>query len=97
MAGGVVVPFVQAQVLSDLGARYYHALQGRSQHFRIMDVGSSHRYAEGSACCVDQDALLAVGFAPVGGVASNRTPQKRALLMEQSADCYSQSTPPSSS
>ena len=29
VACGVVIPLVQAQVLSDLRARYYHALQGR--------------------------------------------------------------------
>ena len=55
------------------------------------------RQAQGSACCVDQDALLAPSLAPVGGVASNGAPPKRALPMEQSADCHSQSTPPSSS
>ena len=74
VACGIVIPFVQAQVLRDLGAPHYHAPQGRSQHFRVMDVGSSHRNAQGSACCVDQDALLASGFAPVGGVASNGAP-----------------------
>ena len=79
------------------GGRDYDVLQGRPQEFRIMDVGSGHRHAQGSACCVDQDALLAPSFAPVGGVASNRAPPKRALPMEQSADCHSQSTPPSSS
>ena len=97
MTGGIVIPFVQAQVLHAFRARDYNVLQGRSQEFRIMDVGSSHRHAQGPACCVDQDALLAPSFAPVGGVGSNRTPPKRALPMEQSADCHSQSTPPSSS
>ena len=97
MTGGIVIPFVQAQVLHAFRARDYNVLQGRSQEFRIMDVGSSHRHAQGPACCVDQDALLAPSFAPVGGVGSNRAPPKRALPMEQSADCHSQSTPPSSS
>ena len=97
MTGGIVIPFLQAQVLHAFRARDYNVLQGRSQEFRIMDVGSSHRHAQGPACCVDQDALLAPSFAPVGGVGSNRAPPKRALPMEQSADCHSQSTPPSSS
>ena len=96
VACGIVIRFVQAQVLSAWRARHYYALQGRSQEFRIMDVGSSHRYAQGSAYCVDQDALLAPGFAPVGGVASNGAPPKRALPIEQSADCHSQFTPPNS-
>ena len=96
VACGIVVPFVQAQFLSAWRAPHHHALQGRSQQFRIMDVGSSHRNAQGSACCVDQDALLAAGFAPVGGVASNGAPPKRALPIEQSADCHSQFTPPNS-
>ena len=96
VACGIVIAFVQAQVLSPLGTRDCYAFQGRSQEFRVMHVGSSHRYAEGSACCVDQEALLAAGFAPVGGVASNSAPPKRALPIEQSADCHSQFTPPNS-
>ena len=96
VAGGIVIPFVQAQVLGAFRACHYDALQGRPQEFRVMDVGSSHHHAQGAASCVHQDALLAPSFAPVGGVASNSAPPNRALPMEQSADCHSQSTPPNS-
>ena len=96
VAGGIVIPFVQAQVLGAFRACHYDALQGRPQEFRVMDVGSSHHHAQGAASCVHQDALLAPSFAPVGGVASNGAPPNRALPMEQSADCHSQSTPPNS-
>ena len=48
VAGGIVIPFVQAQVLGAFRARHYDALQGRPQEFRIVHVGSSHRHAQGS-------------------------------------------------
>ena len=74
VAGGIVIPFVQAQVLGAFRACHYDALQGRPQEFRVMDVGSSHHHAQGAASCVHQEALLAPSFAPVGGVASNGAP-----------------------
>ena len=96
MACGIVIPFVQAQVLSAWRACHYYTLQGRSQEFRIMDVGSSHRYAQGSAYCVDQDASSCSRLCAGRWGCVQWRPPKRALPIEQSADCHSQFTPPNS-
>ena len=45
-----------------------------------MDVGSSHRYAQGSAYCVDQDAILVPTFAAsVGFESANRLLEPRTI------------------
>ena len=107
VACGIVIPFVQAQVLGcflskrrtfrrGFGAGHDYTLQSPLQQLRVVDVGSGHHHAQGSAFRVDQHALLAPRFTPVRGVGSNGAPPKRALPMEQSADCHSQFTPPNS-
>ena len=88
MTGGIVIPFVQPGFARLPGARL-NVLQGRSQEFRIMDVGSSLRHAHpaaspGCSSC----SQLCPGLGPIA-------PPQNALSMEQSADCHSQSTPPS--
>ena len=62
-----------------------------------MHVGSSHRHAQGSARRVDQDCSACSQLGPGRWDCVQWRPPKRALPMEQSADCHSQSTPPSSS
>ena len=92
VAGGIVIPLVQAQVLGTFRPLHYDALQRRPEEFRIVDIGSGHHHAQWSAVPVDQDAFLAPSLASVCGIASNSAPPKRAFPIEQSADCHSQST-----
>ena len=94
VAGGIVVPLVQAQWAPS--TVHHYALQRRLEELRIVDIGSGHHHAQWPACPVDQDAFLAPSLAPVRGIASNSAPPKRAFPIEQSADCHSQSTPSSS-
>ena len=99
VAGGIVIPFVQAQVPNWVPSGRATTMLSRVglKSFVSWTLAPATVHAQGSARRVDQDALLAPSFAPVGGVASNGAPPKRALPMEQSADCHSQSTPPNSS
>ena len=96
VAGGIVIPLVQAQVLSALRPTHHYTLQRQPEEFRIVDIGSGHYHAQGPATPVDQDAFLAAGPAPVCEVASNSAPQKPAFPIEQSADCHAQFTRSSS-
>ena len=82
MTGGIVIPFVQAQVLPPSG------LQCSPSGLKV-----SYRWLQPPPRSGARLLRRPGGsFAPVGGVGSNRAPPKRALPMEQS-----RSTPPSSS
>ena len=83
---------VQAQVLGAFRSTHHYTLQHQPEELRIVDIGSGHYRAQGSASPVDQDAFLPAGPAPVCEVASNSAPPKRAFPIEQSADCHSQFT-----
>ena len=75
VAGGIVIPLVQTQVLGAFRPLHHYALQRRPEEFRIVDISSGHHYAQWPACRVDQDAFLAPSLAPVRGIASNTAPQ----------------------
>ena len=89
--GAATVPWPVGLLIPSLSKHRFWVPSGRPlracspgswpQEFRIMDVGPSHRHAQGSARRVDQDAQksLAPSFAPVGGVASNWLPPKTGL------------------
>ena len=96
VAGGIVIPLVQAQVLRAFRTVHHYALQRRPEEFRIVNIGSGHHHAQWSAGPVYQDAFLASCLAPVCGIASDSAPPKRAFPIEQSADCHSQFTPSNS-
>ena len=96
VAGGIVIPLVQAQVLDAFRPLHHYALQRRPEEFRVVDISSGHHHAQWPAGPVDQDAFLASCLAPVRGIASNSAPPKRAFPIEQSADCHSQFTPSNS-
>ena len=110
VACGIVIPFVQAQVLGcflskrrtfrrGFGAGHDYTLQSPLQQLRVVDVGSSHHHAQGSAFRVDQDALLAPRFTPPKRV-EGRTfefsfplPPSKQPKRTQSADISKNSSP----
>ena len=53
--------------------------------------------AQGTALSIHKESPLGTSLATVRRVGPNQVPPKRALPMAPSADCHSQSTPPSSS
>ncbi len=100
VAGGIVIPLVQAQVLGAFRACHYDALQGRPQEFRVMATtlarvsqppprsGGRQLRPPGCSACSQ--------LCPGRWGCVQWRPPNRALPMEQSADCHSQSTPPNS-
>ena len=95
VACGIVIPFVQAQVLSAWRARHYYALQGRSQKFRIMDRWLQPPLRSGVRLLRRPGGSSCSRLCP-GRWDFVQCPPKRALPIEQSADCHSQFTPPNS-
>jgi len=80
-----------------LGALDNSGLQSRVQKLGIVDIGTCHNHTQRAACLFHKNAPLGPSFASIGGVAANQVPPKRALPIDASADCHSQSTPPNSS
>ena len=98
VAGGIVIPLVQAQVLGTFRPAHHYALQTMLssvglRSFVSWTLAPATATLSGPPSPVDQDAFLAPCLPPVRGIASNSAPPKRAFPIEQSADCHSQFTP----
>ena len=101
VSGGVVISLVQTQMLRSIFAwtrtLYHHGPQSRLQQLGIVDIGCGHHDAQWPTVGLYEDTALGPRLAAVGRVAANCIPPKRALPIDASADCHSQSTPPNSS
>ena len=96
VACGVVIPLVQAQVLTPSGRSTTMLSSVGLRSFVSWTLAPATTTLSGPAGPVDQDAFLASGLPTVRGIASNSAPPKRAFPIEQSADCHSQFTPSNS-
>ena len=56
-----------------------------------MDVRSRHHYAQWATTCIYENTALGSRLPSVGRIATDCIPPKRALPIEASADCHSQS------
>ena len=100
-AGGIVVAFIQAQVLRILfrwmGPLDDDRRDGLLQQLGVMDVCAGHHHPQRAAVGLDDHTALGAIFPAIRGVGADLVPPKRALPIAPSALCHRQSTPPSSS
>jgi len=96
--GGIVEPLVQTQVLAmpqRIGRLNHDRLKRVLQHHRVMPVGAGDADGDRIAAAFGQRAAFRARFGSIRGVFADMIPPKRALPIEQSADCHSNSTRPS--
>lgn len=100
VSGGVVVRFVQAQMLGvtpgRLGSLDNDRIDRPLQQFGVVDICACQSDAQRAAVCIDDYAAFRAGFAAIRGIRADKIPPKRALPMAPSALCHSQLTPPRS-
>ena len=96
VAGGVVIPLVQAQVLGAFRPTHDYTLHRQPEESRIVDIGSGHYRAQGPATPVDQDVFLAAGLATVCRVASNSAPRNVPFPLSNRLTAIPSLPPPSS-
>jgi hypothetical protein len=97
-AGGIVIALVQAQVLpvtARIGRIDHHGVERVLQHLRVMHVGGGDKSGDGPAAGLGQQAAFCPRFGPICRVWARCAPLKRALPIEVSDDCHSNSTRPS--
>src|SRR5437899_837435 len=75
LAGRVVIPLVEAQVLGHLlgvGALAHDRVDRSGQELGVVDVGTVDRDRERAAGLLDQDALLGAHLGSISGVWASR-------------------------
>lgn len=101
MACGIIIAFVQAEMLRPLLRRlealHHDALQRGGQERGIVDVGPSPGRAPRSTLGVPPQAAFHPFCPRSVGVRPPRSPPMRAVPMAASAACHGPSTPPNSS
>jgi hypothetical protein len=101
MAGRIVIPLVQTEVLGLLGRRlrpiHHHGLESGDQQLRVMDIRPRDGRPQRACRRLDHQAAFYPFFPRSVGLRPTRSPPMRALPMAVSAACHCQSTRCSSS